>query len=47
MGEKAVRTTLRALVADGRLVEYIADEDRKAGAKSYRLPSEEPAEEGS
>ncbi len=43
--ERPVRDALRALVADGRLVEFIADEDRKAGAKSYRLPDEEPPEE--
>ena len=39
--ERAVRNALRALVADNRLVEFITDEDRKAGAKSYRLPDEE------
>ncbi len=40
--EKSVREAIRALVKDGRLEEFIADEDRKAGAKSYRLPEEDP-----
>lgn len=42
--ERSVRDAVRALVKAGRLVEFIADEDQKAGAKSYRLPDEGPEE---
>ena len=44
---RAVRDAVRALVKDGKLVEFVADDDRKSRAKSYRLPDELPQEEGS
>jgi hypothetical protein len=43
--ERTVRTTLRALVRTGKLVEFITAEDMlKRKAKSYRLPDNEGSE---
>ncbi len=39
--ERTVKDRIRELVKDGRLIEFIADEDRAKRAKSYRLPEEE------
>ena len=40
-GKRTVQERIRALSRDGRLEEFIADEDRKTRAKSYRLALEE------
>lgn len=43
--ERWVRERIRALVKDGRIEEYIADLDRRSGAKTYRLPGESLSQE--
>lgn len=42
--DRWVRERIRALVKAGRLISYVAPEDRKTNAKSYRLADEEPME---
>lgn len=37
-GERTVKDRVRELVKDGRLIEFVADEDRRTKAKSYRVP---------
>ena len=43
-GERAIRTRLRLLVKDGRLLEYVAPDDKRTRAKSYALPREDTEE---
>ncbi len=40
-GDRTVQDRIRDLAKDGRLIEFIADEDRARRAKSYRLPEED------
>lgn len=40
-GERTVKDRIRDLVRDNRLLEFIADEDSRSKAKSYRLRDEE------
>ncbi len=42
--DRWVRERIRALVKAGRLISFVAPEDRKTNAKSYRLADEEPME---
>lgn len=44
VSDRWTRKRVRELVKAGRLVEYIAPADAKAGAKSYQLTEEEPLE---
>ena len=39
-----MRERLRELVKDGQLIEYVAPEDKKVGAKTCALPDSEPVE---
>lgn len=43
-GERRLRERIRALAKAGQLVEYVAAEDSKVRAKSYRLPDAEQQE---
>jgi len=40
-GERTIKDRLRQLVKDDVLVEFIAEDDRRSKAKSYRLPEED------
>jgi len=43
-GERSVRERIRSLVKEGRLTEFVAEADRAARAKSYRLADSEENE---
>ncbi len=43
-GQRTMRDTLRAMVKDGALAEYIAPADKKTRAKTYALPDYAPEE---
>jgi hypothetical protein len=43
-GERSVRERIRALVKEGKLIDFVAEADRITRAKSYRLPNAEEDE---